>query len=70
VIWRQLFHPNLLPFYGVYRWVDQPKSLCLVSPFMENGTIMRYLERHPNADRINLVCSPHRSARTCMLMDA
>ncbi|KAJ7738433.1 hypothetical protein B0H14DRAFT_2407896, partial [Mycena olivaceomarginata] len=35
LIWRQLSHPNLLPFFGVYTLESR---LCLVSPWMDNGT--------------------------------
>ncbi|KAJ6598358.1 kinase-like domain-containing protein [Mycena vulgaris] len=40
VIWRQMCHPNLLPFFGLY-YLD--KRLCLVSPWMENGNILEFL---------------------------
>ncbi|KAJ7644800.1 kinase-like domain-containing protein [Roridomyces roridus] len=36
IIWRQLSHPNLLPFYGLYQLRQR---LCLVSPWMEKGQI-------------------------------
>ncbi|KAJ7169048.1 kinase-like domain-containing protein [Mycena crocata] len=42
LIWRQLSHPNLLPFFGLY-YVE--KRLCLVSPWMENGDIVAFLKR-------------------------
>ncbi|KAJ7802914.1 kinase-like domain-containing protein, partial [Mycena leptocephala] len=41
LIWRQLTHPNVLPFFGVYYLETR---LCLVSPWMENGNIMKFLE--------------------------
>ncbi|KAF7367942.1 Protein kinase domain-containing protein [Mycena sanguinolenta] len=44
VIWRQLSHPNLLPFFGLY-YFDQ--RLCLVSPWMENGDIRMFFKNHP-----------------------
>ncbi|KAF7377305.1 Protein kinase domain-containing protein [Mycena sanguinolenta] len=40
VIWRQLSHPNLLPFFGLYYLDERP---CLVSPWMENGDIRTFL---------------------------
>ncbi|KAJ7113514.1 kinase-like domain-containing protein [Mycena epipterygia] len=53
VIWRQLFHPNLLPFFGLY-YLD--KRLCLVSPWMENGNILKYLSKAPHkTDRLSLI---------------
>ncbi|KAJ6474936.1 hypothetical protein C8R45DRAFT_834665 [Mycena sanguinolenta] len=49
-IWRQLSHPNMLPFFGLsyLNW-----TLCLVSPWMENGNLSQYLEE-------NLVNDDHR----------
>ncbi|KAJ7651271.1 kinase-like domain-containing protein [Roridomyces roridus] len=42
VIWRQLSHPNLLPFYGLYKFRQR---LCLVSPWMENGHVRAFLKK-------------------------
>ncbi|KAJ7108599.1 kinase-like domain-containing protein [Mycena epipterygia] len=44
LIWRQLSHPNLLPFFGLY-YLDS--RLCLVSPWMENGHIIEFLRNAP-----------------------
>ncbi|KAJ7205752.1 kinase-like domain-containing protein, partial [Mycena pura] len=53
LIWRQLCHPNLLPFFGLY-YLDN--RLCLVSPWMENGNILEFLGREPaNTDRLSLI---------------
>ncbi|KAJ6469290.1 kinase-like domain-containing protein [Mycena sanguinolenta] len=40
LIWRQLSHPNVLPFFGLSHF---DKRLSLVSPWMENGTMVEYL---------------------------
>ncbi|KAK0447366.1 uncharacterized protein EV420DRAFT_871033 [Desarmillaria tabescens] len=37
IIWGQCDHPNVLPFYGIYR-DSAPSSYCLVSPFMVQWT--------------------------------
>ncbi|KAJ7661734.1 kinase-like domain-containing protein, partial [Mycena olivaceomarginata] len=42
LIWRQLSHPNLLPFYGLYYYKER---LCLISPWMENGHIRLFLKK-------------------------
>ncbi|KAF7325333.1 Protein kinase domain-containing protein [Mycena venus] len=42
LIWRQLCHPNVLPFFGLYYCQER---LCLVSPWMENGHIRALLKR-------------------------
>ncbi|KAJ6495962.1 hypothetical protein DFH09DRAFT_945965, partial [Mycena vulgaris] len=52
LIWRQLSHPNLLPFFGLY-YIDT--RLCLVSPWMENGHLVEFLRRAPEVDRLSLV---------------
>ncbi|KAJ6618142.1 kinase-like domain-containing protein [Mycena sp. CBHHK59/15] len=53
LIWRQLSHPNLLPFFGVY-YLD--KRLCLVSPWMKNGNILEFLKKVPSeTDRLSLM---------------
>ncbi|KAJ7489244.1 hypothetical protein FB451DRAFT_1024961, partial [Mycena latifolia] len=53
LIWRQLSHPNLLPFFGLY-YLDN--RLCLVSPWMENGDILEFLRSAPaDTDRPSLV---------------
>ncbi|KAJ3554084.1 hypothetical protein NP233_g12496 [Leucocoprinus birnbaumii] len=58
VVWSQLKHPNLLPFYGIFR-LDESHGhgrIALVSPWMENGNISEYLsESNPNAARHPLI---------------
>lgn len=55
ILWGQLSHPNLLPFFGLYRFRSR---MCIVSPWMENGPIPSYLENTPRVDRVLLVGSP------------
>ncbi|KAJ7875985.1 kinase-like domain-containing protein [Mycena leptocephala] len=52
LIWRQLHHPNLLPFFGLYYLENR---LCLVSPWMENGNVMEFLRKDPDTDRLSLI---------------
>ncbi|KAF8186928.1 kinase-like domain-containing protein, partial [Mycena galopus ATCC 62051] len=53
LIWRQLSHPNLLPFFGLH-YLDS--RLCLVSPWMANGHILQFLETAPpDTDRVSLM---------------
>ncbi|KAJ7267303.1 kinase-like domain-containing protein [Mycena rebaudengoi] len=54
LIWRQLSHPNLLPFFGLYYWHER---LCLVSPWMENGNVLQFLRRTSasEAERISFI---------------
>ncbi|KAF8077626.1 kinase-like domain-containing protein [Lyophyllum atratum] len=51
ILWGQLSHPNLLPFYGLYHFRSR---LCLVSPWAENGDITMYLENNPGVNRVLL----------------
>ncbi|KAJ7651249.1 kinase-like domain-containing protein, partial [Roridomyces roridus] len=46
ITWRQLSHPNVLPFYGLFK---DNSRLCLVSPWMENGHIRNFLRTQPAA---------------------
>ncbi|KAJ7145894.1 kinase-like domain-containing protein [Mycena epipterygia] len=49
LVWRDLHHPNILPFIGIDR-ESFPSSLSMVSPWMEHGTILKYLEVHGRAN--------------------
>ena len=54
ITWRQLSHPNVLPFYGVH-FLDDPLEtrFCLVSPWMENGNVVEFLARRNRMDPYN-----------------
>ncbi|KAJ7065053.1 kinase-like domain-containing protein, partial [Mycena amicta] len=53
LIWRQLSHPNVLPFFGLY-YLDS--RLCLVSPWMADGHVLEYLKTAPpDTDRVSLM---------------
>lgn len=54
IVWGQLSHPNLLPFYGLYR-VEQ--ELCLVSPWAKNESMINFLKTKPDASTRLLLCS-------------
>ncbi|KAJ7778415.1 kinase-like domain-containing protein [Mycena metata] len=45
LLWKDLRHPYILPFIGI-DLKSFPSSLCLVSPFMENGTVLSYLNSY------------------------
>ncbi|KAK0193254.1 kinase-like domain-containing protein [Armillaria mellea] len=51
LVWRNLKHPNVLPFLGVSTKLFVP-SFCLISPWMENGNIMNFLAANPGHDRL------------------
>ncbi|KAJ7251259.1 kinase-like domain-containing protein [Mycena rebaudengoi] len=53
LVWQHLQHPYILPLIGIDR-ESFPASLCMVSPWMEHGTILKYLNDHgrANVDRL------------------
>ncbi|TDL17488.1 kinase-like protein [Rickenella mellea] len=54
MIWRQMNHKNVLPFYGCCDDLFSPR-VALVSPWMEHGDLMGYLSRNPDVHRFELV---------------
>ncbi|THU86329.1 kinase-like protein [Dendrothele bispora CBS 962.96] len=50
ILWRQLQHPNVLPFLGLYFLDDSRKRICLLSPMMENGNLNSFLDKHSEKD--------------------
>lgn len=44
IVWRQLQHDNVLQFIGIDRHAF-PGAMCLVSPWMTNGTVIDYLRK-------------------------
>jgi serine/threonine protein kinase len=48
-------HPNVLPFYGAYMTNEKMPRICLVSPWMENGNLIEYLDTFPETPPIPLV---------------
>ncbi|KAG6820493.1 hypothetical protein H0H93_016300 [Arthromyces matolae] len=53
VLWGQMSHRNLLPFYGLYLYNGR---LSLISPWASNGTVIDFLRRKPRTNRA-LLCS-------------
>ncbi|KAG6907398.1 hypothetical protein DXG01_009045 [Tephrocybe rancida] len=55
MLWAQLSHENMLPFYGICEIGDDllPR---LVFPFLENGAIIDFLWRNPDSDQRLFVC--------------
>ena len=50
VIWKRLRHPNIVSFIGV-----TTDPLQMVSEWMPGGTLTKYVENNPGANRIGLV---------------
>ncbi|TDL17289.1 kinase-like protein [Rickenella mellea] len=51
--WTGTEHPNILPFLGYC--TDLSPYICLISPWMSNGTAIEYVKRHPEVDLIKLL---------------
>ncbi|CAE6423368.1 hypothetical protein ACGC1H_002322 [Rhizoctonia solani] len=49
--WSKCKHPNVLPLYGLVTFRGR---IGMVSPWMSGGTMPRYLEANPEANRHNL----------------
>ncbi|KAJ6476149.1 kinase-like domain-containing protein [Mycena sanguinolenta] len=54
LVWRDLHHPYILPFLGIDKDSFPEPYFCMVSPWMEHGTVIKYLERHglANVDKL------------------
>ena len=62
ITWRQLSHPNVLPFYGVHFLEDPLENrFSLVSPWMENGNIVEFLARRHRM-------APYTDSTDCVLL--
>ncbi|EDR05649.1 uncharacterized protein LACBIDRAFT_294799 [Laccaria bicolor S238N-H82] len=55
LVWRQLKHPNILPFIGASTELFSPR-FCFISLWMDRGDIMSYLKQNPRHDRFAAVC--------------
>ncbi|KAG8885939.1 hypothetical protein FRB98_001545 [Tulasnella sp. 332] len=55
-LWRTLSHPNVLPLYGIcYLEAGPNPPVYFVSPWMPNRDVMRYIGKHPEADKLKLL---------------
>ncbi|KAL0577950.1 hypothetical protein V5O48_004057 [Marasmius crinis-equi] len=56
ILWRQLKHPNVLPFLGIY-WLEDSQQVCLLSPWLENSNLVKFLKvaAPEHVDRFALV---------------
>jgi len=54
VIWRQLSHPNILPFCGVFHLDDKTRRVCLVAPWLQNGNVVQFLQQNQDTDCVQL----------------
>ncbi|KAJ7620585.1 kinase-like domain-containing protein [Mycena polygramma] len=49
LVWQRLQHPFILPLIGIDRETF-PSSLCMVSQWMEHGTVLKYLNSNGRAN--------------------
>ncbi|KAI3619461.1 hypothetical protein WG66_012937 [Moniliophthora roreri] len=54
LIWKQLKHPNIVPFLGVNTKIFAP-GFCLVSPWMVNGDVVSFVKAFPAFDKLVLI---------------
>ena len=52
VAWKQVSHPNVVPFLGVSETLF---PFSIVSPWLSNGNIAEYIQKHEGVNRIQLV---------------
>ena len=52
-MWRQLRHPHLHEFLGLDMLSFD--STAIVSPWMENGNLLQFVKKKPDAERLRLV---------------
>ncbi|KAF9446048.1 kinase-like protein [Macrolepiota fuliginosa MF-IS2] len=52
--WGQLHHPNIVPLYGIFHSKLSPLA-SMVSPWMHNGNLEKYLIKHPDEPRPPLI---------------
>jgi hypothetical protein len=55
IVWKHIPCSDILRPIGVFYHNGAP---AIVTPWMSNGTITEYLEKHPDADRFHLVGFP------------
>ncbi|KAF7771752.1 hypothetical protein Agabi119p4_6063 [Agaricus bisporus var. burnettii] len=53
VLWANLLHENILPFYGIYQ--GPYGRICIISPWVDPGDLSVYLQSFPQRPRPPLV---------------
>jgi serine/threonine protein kinase len=64
-VWSTLEHTNILELAGLAIFQDQ---FSIVSPWMDNGTLLDYISQNPGADRYELV--RYQASATLMSLSA
>ena len=50
--WKYLSHPNVVPLLGVSETLF---SFSIISPWLPNGGIIEYIQKHLGVNRLQLV---------------
>lgn len=64
-MWKNARHPNVLLFIGVW---EANNTIYLVSPWLDGGTVMAYLNTHSDADRTKFVSASDASSHDLPLI--
>ncbi|KIO22282.1 hypothetical protein M407DRAFT_79388 [Tulasnella calospora MUT 4182] len=51
--WQRLRHTHILEFIGTLK---RDGHIYIVSPFIDNGTLVEYVKRKPKANKVRLIC--------------
>ncbi|KAF9445665.1 kinase-like protein, partial [Macrolepiota fuliginosa MF-IS2] len=51
MVWAELHHPNVLPFYGIFYLNKRRERVCVVSRWMDRGDLLTYLKYNPSIPR-------------------
>ncbi|KAF9777894.1 kinase-like domain-containing protein [Thelephora terrestris] len=54
ISWKHLSHPNILPLLGASLSINPPR-FCILSEWMVNEDIMKYVSSNPEANRLQLL---------------
>jgi hypothetical protein len=56
IFWKELKHDNVLQLLGLAEITSQDvTSVAFVAPWIDGGDILKYVAKHPNADKVDLV---------------
>ncbi|KAL4243264.1 Serine/threonine-protein kinase [Abortiporus biennis] len=61
-VWKRLIHPNVLELLGASSTTSDPPWF-LVSPYMKNGSLVRYLKGLKSLDEVNILKMIHEVAK-------
>ncbi|KAJ3569704.1 hypothetical protein NP233_g4871 [Leucocoprinus birnbaumii] len=56
ILWNYLHHPNVLPFYGIFKLERKLGYVCVISPWMSKGNLNDYYNAaNPDVARFSLI---------------